>query len=69
MGEVAVDIFEMLRNNRHFMKEQAYRALNVIKEDDDVGEVLFKLNEQMLGMNKNMESLVNLQVNKRRQVW
>jgi hypothetical protein len=69
MGEVAIDIFEMLRNNKLYMKEQSYKALNVIKGNDDIGEVLFKLNEQMLTMNKYMEQIAMTQISKRHQIY
>jgi hypothetical protein len=45
LGKVAVDIFEMKRNNREFLKEQSHKNLHIITEDDDVSEILFKLNE------------------------
>jgi len=45
MGKVAIDIFEGMRNLRDYRKEQFQKSLNVIKKDDDISEVLFKMFE------------------------
>ena len=45
MGKVAVDILELKRNNREYLKEQFQKSLVNIKPEDDVGEMLFKMNE------------------------
>jgi len=52
MGKVAVDILELKRNNREFMKEQFNKQLNIVKPTDDTGETLFKITEQMRNLNK-----------------
>lgn len=41
----------------------------MIKKEDDTGEVLFKLNEQMLVMNKYMEEMVMTQLRKRESIY
>lgn len=45
MGKVAFDIFEMKRHQREYRQEQFTKSLHIIKEDDDIQEVLFKLFE------------------------
>jgi hypothetical protein len=45
MGKVAFDIFEMKRTQREYLSEQFNKALNIIKKDDDISEVIFKLFE------------------------
>jgi len=45
MGKVAVDVLELKRNNREYQKEQFHKSLNIVEKDDDMGEMLYKLNE------------------------
>jgi hypothetical protein len=45
MGKVAIDILEMKRNNREFFSEQFHKSLNIVGKEDDIGEMLYKLNE------------------------
>jgi hypothetical protein len=68
MGKVAYDVFELKRNNREYLKEQFTKALNIIKGEDDSGEILFKLNEQMRVINTNMEGIVYQQMIKKNSV-
>jgi len=42
---VAVDVFEGMRALRDYQKEQFAKSLNIIKRDDDISEVLFKMFE------------------------
>jgi len=45
MGKVAFDILEIKRTQREYLNEQFSKALNIIKKDDDISEVIFKLFE------------------------
>lgn len=45
MGKVAYDIFELKRSRREFQQEQFNKALNIIKSEDDMSEMMFKMNE------------------------
>lgn len=56
MGKVAIDIFEGMRNLRDYRKEQFQKSLNVIKKDDDISEVLFKMFEQMRLLNADLNN-------------
>jgi len=56
MGKIAVDILELKRNNREFLKEQFHKSLSIVTRDDDQGEMLYKLNEQLRLMNDDLTS-------------
>lgn len=56
MGKVAYDILELKRNQREFWKEQFARSLHIIKKEDDLSEVMYKLNEQVRLLNDDMIS-------------
>jgi hypothetical protein len=45
LGKVALDIFEQKRLQREHAKEMRAKYLHIVKEDDDVNEVIFKLFE------------------------
>jgi len=51
---VAIDIFEVKRNNREFYKEQFHKSLNIVTKEDDISEMLYKLNEQLRLMNDDL---------------
>ena len=56
MGKIAVDILELKRNNREFLKEQFQKSLSIVTREDDQGETLYKLNEQLRLMNDDLTS-------------
>lgn len=64
MGDVAVDIFEQRRIRRDAHKELRNKALFIVKEDDDINEVIFKLFEQMRSLNIDLERNIKFQDNK-----
>jgi hypothetical protein len=45
LGKVAFDILELKRNQREHEKEQFRKTLNIVKKEDDVTEVLYKMFE------------------------
>jgi hypothetical protein len=60
LGKVAVDILEVKRNNREFYKELQLKALNIVNKDDDVSEMLYKINEQVRLMNDDLMAQIRL---------
>ena len=45
MGKVAYDVLELKRNQREHEIEQFRKTLNIVKKEDDVTEVLYKMFE------------------------
>ena len=45
MGKIAFDVLEMKRVQREYQREQFQKSLNIVKLEDDISEVLFKLFE------------------------
>jgi len=54
LGKVAFDILELKRNQREHEKEQFRKTLNIVKKEDDVTEVLYKMFEQLRLVNDDM---------------
>jgi len=61
LGKVAVNIFEGMRAMREYKKEQFTKGLNIIKKDDDISELLFKMFEQMRLLNEDLSSHISVQ--------
>ena len=68
LGKVAFDILELKRNNREYTKEQYMKGLNTIFAEDDISEILFKMNEQMRLINDDLMSHIILQQQKKNAV-
>jgi hypothetical protein len=45
MGKVAFDVLEQKRIQREYRTEQQAKALHIVRKDDDVREVIFKVFE------------------------
>ncbi len=56
LGKVAFDVFEMKRHQREYRQEQFTKSLHIIKEEDDIQEVLFKLFEQIRLLNDDLNN-------------
>ena len=65
MGKVAFDVFEMKRHQREYRQEQFTKSLHIIKEDDDIQEVLFKLFEQLRLLNDDLNNHLHIQQTKK----
>lgn len=65
LGKVAYDILELKRNAREHQKEQFKKTLNIIKKDDDISEVLFKMFEQMRLVNDDLVNHLKIQKTKK----
>ena len=65
LGKVAVNIFEGMRAMREYKKEQFTKGLNIIKKDDDISELLFKMFEQMRLLNEDLSSHISVQQQKK----
>lgn len=56
MGKVGFDIFEYKRVRREYQNEQFMKSLNTVTENDDFGEMLFKLFEQVRLINDDLDN-------------
>jgi len=45
MGKVAFDVLEMKRTNREYRREQFMKSLHIVRKEDDIREVIFKMFE------------------------
>ena len=45
MGKVAYDVLELKRNQREHEIEQFRKTLNIVKKNDDINEVVYKMFE------------------------
>ena len=68
MGKVAFDVLELKRNQREYLREQFHKSLNIVNKDDDIMEVIFKLNEQMRLMNDDLVTHISLQMQKKQSI-
>ncbi len=68
MAKVAFDVLEMKRVQREYTSEQFKKALNVIKPEDDMSEVLFKMFEQMRIMNDDLKNHEDIQESKKKAI-
>lgn len=50
-----------MRSMRDYQKEQFAKSLNIIKKNDDISEVLFKMFEQMRLLNEDLNSHIGIQ--------
>lgn len=65
MGKVAFGVLEIKRQQREYLNEQFNKALNIIKKEDDISEVIFKIFEQMRLMNDDIKNHLSIQDTKR----
>lgn len=65
MGKVAFDVLEVKRTQREYRAEQQNKALNIVKREDDVSEVIFKIFEQVRLMNEEMKNHLSIQDTKK----
>lgn len=54
MGKIAFDIMEHKRVNREYKREQYMKSLHIVKNNDDISEVIFKMFEQMRLLNEDL---------------
>jgi hypothetical protein len=54
LEKVAYDILELKRNQREHQKEQFRKTLNIVKKEDDMTEVVYKMFEQLRLLNDDM---------------
>ena len=68
LGKVAYDILELKRNQREYFREQFARGLHIVKKEDDLSEVMYKLNEQIRLLNDDIVGQITLQAQKKQSI-
>jgi hypothetical protein len=68
MEKVAYDVFEIKKNMREFNKELLAKALHVIQPQDDFGELMFKMFEQIRLLNEDLQTHLQVQQSKRQSI-
>ena len=65
LEKVAYDVFQIKRNQRDYYKEQFTKSLHIIKREDDISEMLYKMFEQVRLLNEDLKAHSDIQESKK----